>query len=150
MAKFTGTEPYQVPTNADLGDLAYQSSEGTTIQNIKYGSLQRVLNTKSGATGTVEHDFTKGTVWYHSSIAANFTCNVTNVPTTYDNYLEVKLILSQGGSGYYANVLQINGSSVTVNYATTPSPGTNQFEIQTFKIFNVSGTFYAVGDYDKY
>jgi len=150
MAKLTGLEPYQLPSNSDLGDLAFQNSDGASFQSIKFGSFQRILNVKTGATGTVEHDFILGSVWYHSSISANFTCNVTNVPKTYDNYLEVKLILSQGGSGYYANALQVNGSSVTVNYATTPSPGTNQFEIQTFKIFNIGGTFYAVGDYDKY
>jgi hypothetical protein len=150
MAKLTGTEPYQVPTNADLGDLAYQNTSGAQIQNIKYGSLQRVLNKKTGATGTVEHSFFEGTLWYHSTVAANFTCNVTNVPTTFDNYLEVRLIISQGATGYYANVLQVNGSAVTVNYDVTPTPSINQFEIQTFKIFNIAGTFFAVGDYAKY
>ena len=40
------------------------------------------LNTKTAATGTVVHDFSTGAIWYHSSISANFTVNLTNVPTT--------------------------------------------------------------------
>ena len=152
MAKFTGTEPYQVPTNADLGSLAYQNVDGAFIQGIKVGQIQEVLNTKTSATGTVEHDFSTGSVWYHSSISANFTPNVTNVPTTYDNVLTVASILNQGGTGYYPSALQVNGSSVTIRWSdnTTPTPGTSVMDICVFTIFNVAGTFYAVGNYTTY
>ena len=33
MAKLIGTDPYQVPTNADLGTMAYQDSKNTVLEN---------------------------------------------------------------------------------------------------------------------
>jgi hypothetical protein len=43
--------------------------------------LQETVQTKTGATGTVAHDWSSGSIFYHSSMTANFTCDVTNLPT---------------------------------------------------------------------
>ena len=39
MAKLTGTNPEQVPTNADLGDMAYQSKDNASISKIAASPL---------------------------------------------------------------------------------------------------------------
>ena len=50
MAKLTGTAPSQVPTNADLGDLAYQ--DAATVPSITVGSLFVATKTPSSASDT--------------------------------------------------------------------------------------------------
>jgi hypothetical protein len=95
---------------------------------------------KSGATGTVVHDFSTGAIWYHSSIANNFTVNLTNVGTTPDFAEGITLILNQGGTGYIPNAIQINGSAQVIRWAnaTTPTPSINKIDIVTFSIIRTS------------
>jgi len=51
MAKLTGTNPDQVPTNADLGDMAYQSKDNASISKIGASPLH-IQN------GTVDYSWT--------------------------------------------------------------------------------------------
>jgi hypothetical protein len=44
--------------------------------------FEKVTGAIPGATGVVVHDFSTAAVFYHTSPAANFTINITNVPTT--------------------------------------------------------------------
>ena len=48
-----------------------------------------IVNTLTGATSTVDHSLNQGSVWNHTSIAANFTANFTNVPTTTDRTISL-------------------------------------------------------------
>ncbi len=112
-------------------------------------TLQRateVLATKTGATGTVTHDFTEANVWIHSSISANFTVNLTNVPTTSSRVITVSLYLAQGVTGYYANAFEIDGSAQTIRWVgnITPSPQASKYEIQTFTLVRTSGGSWIV------
>jgi hypothetical protein len=50
MAKLLGTAPNQVPTNADLGDLAYQ--DAATVPSITVGSLFVATKTPASASDT--------------------------------------------------------------------------------------------------
>lgn len=109
------------------------------------------LVTKTGATGTVVHDLTQGAVFYHTSIAANFTANITNVPTTNDRVTSVVLILIQGAAPYYPNALQVNGSSVTINWNTsTPSATANRKEVVSFTLIRTGSAWTALGQYGTY
>ena len=118
--------------------------------------IGEVINSLTGATGTVTHDWSSGAIFYHSSIAANFTANITNLPTTALRTYTVTLILEQGSSAYYSNVLQIAGSAQTINWANnaTPVPGANKKEIQTYTLINKSATstpsWVVFGDYGTY
>lgn len=102
-----------------------------------------VVATKTGATGTVTHDFTESNIWYHSSISANFTVNLTNVPTTDNRAISVSLHLIQGATGFYANGFQIDGSSQTIRWVggATPSPQGTRYEIQTFTLIRTGATW---------
>jgi hypothetical protein len=95
-----------------------------------------VFNEKTGATGTVVHDFSTGAIWYHSAIASNFTVNLTNVATAVDFAEGVTLVLNQGPTGYIPNAIQINGSAQIIRWAnaTTPTPSINKIDIVTFSI----------------
>jgi hypothetical protein len=99
-----------------------------------------VLNTKTGAASTVTHDFSTGSIWYHSGISTDFTLNLTNVPTTEDRAITVTLFLDQGGTGYYANGLEIGGVTQTIRWANnvTPIPSTNKLDVQSFTLIRVN------------
>jgi hypothetical protein len=114
----------------------------TTVQQI-----QEIVNTRTGANGTVAHDWTTGAIFHHSTIAANFTANFTNVPTTAQRAYVTTLILRQGAAGYYANALQVNNSTVTINWinATGPTGTANRVDVESFTLYYNGTAWTALG-----
>ena len=110
------------------------------------------LNTKTSATGTVVHDFTTGAIWYHSSISANFTVNLTNVPTTNDKVVTITLILSQGVTGYYPNALQIDGVSQTIKWTNNslPTPSVSRIDVASFSLIRTGSAWVVLGQFSNY
>jgi hypothetical protein len=69
-----------------------------------------------------------------STPAANFTFNLTNVPTQNLRMFGITLIVTQGSTGYIPNVLQIDGTPVTIKWfnAVSPSPTSISGRIDLF------------------
>jgi hypothetical protein len=111
-----------------------------------------VFETKTGATGVVVHDFSTLAIWYHSSIAANFTANFTNVPTTANRSLTVALILNQGAIAYLPTALQVDGASITIRWqgSVQPTPNPNQVDVVSFTLVRVGSTWFALGSLTTY
>ena len=109
--------------------------------------ITEVLNTKTAATGVVTHDFSTGAIWYHSSISANFTVNLTNVPTTNDRIITVSLILNQGATGRLPSAFQIDGVAQTIRWQNnvTPTPNINIIEVATFSLIRTGSTWFVLG-----
>lgn len=109
--------------------------------------ITEILNTKTAATGVVTHDFSTGAIWYHSSISANFTVNLTNVPTTNDRIITVSLILNQGATGRLPSAFQIDGVAQTIRWQNnvTPTPNINIIEIATFSLVRTGSTWFVLG-----
>ena len=96
-----------------------------------------VFNTKTSATGTVIHDFSTGSIWYHSSISNNFTASFTNVPLTNNRTIVCKLILVQGATARIPNAVQIGGNAQTIKWlgsASAPAGNANKVDIVTFTL----------------
>jgi hypothetical protein len=110
------------------------------------------LNTKTSATGTVTHDLSTGSVFYHSSISNNFTANFTNVPTTNDRALGVTLILAQGGTPYMSTALQIDGSAQTIKWVNniTPTGTASKVDIVGFSLIRTGSAWTVLGQYSTY
>jgi hypothetical protein len=107
---------------------------------------------KTGATGTVTHDCSVGQVFYHTTPAANFTVNLTNLGLSTGYITTVILYIIQGSTGRLPNALQVAGSSKTINWynAVTPTPSTNATDVVTFTLL-LNGTTYTVfGKLEKY
>lgn len=117
-----------------------------------YPTTDVIATPKTGATGTVTHDLSTGTVFYHSSIAANFTANFTNVPTTDNRTIVVTLILAQGATPYYVNACQIDGASQTIKWpsATEPTATANRTEFQSFTLIRVGSSWVVTGQLASY
>jgi hypothetical protein len=109
-----------------------------------------VLNTKTGATGTVEHDFATGAIWYHTSIATNFTANFTNVPTTNNRTINVVLILVQGATASLPIDLSINGATQTINWLTLPTGSANKIDLVSFTLIRTGSAWTVLGSLSTY
>ena len=134
--------------NGTIGTLSNVSFSGFTTLS----QTTEVLSSKSGATGIVVHDLSGGTTFYHSTVAANFTANFTNVPTTQNRTIVVVLIIAQGATPYYANAVQINSVAQTVNWVNSivPTATANKKEIVSFTLINVSGSWTVTGSLSSF
>ena len=110
------------------------------------------LNLKSTTSGVVVHDWLEGAIWYHSSMTANFSCSITNLPIIPNRSLVATLILNQGAIPYYASTLLLNGSRTPIRWAsaTTPTPVANRTEIESFTLFYIGTTWTALGQYTSF
>ena len=133
-------------SNTVIGDSSPVAGEFTDISVTNTTTLAEhteVVAAKTGATGTVVHDYTESNQWLHTSISANFTVNLTNVPTTDDRLYTIVLYLSQGATGRLATGFQIDGVAQTLLYSgnSLPTAGINSFDTQTFTLIRSSGAW---------
>ena len=99
------------------------------------------------ATGVVNHDYSTGHIFYHTSPDANWTINLTNLNLASGYATTVTIIIEQGETGFYPSALQIGGAAQTINWQgnTLPTPSTSRTDVVTFSIFNNSGTYTVLG-----
>ena len=131
------------PNITSVGNLSSLIISGqTSIQQ----SVE-VLNTKTSATGTVDHDFSTGAVFYHTSVSANFTANFTNVPTTDNRVIVISLIIVQGGTPYLPTAVQIAGVAQTIKWSggAAPTGTASVVNTVTFALFRVSSAWSVTG-----
>lgn len=124
----------------------------TSNSTATFEAISETVATKTGATGVVVHDYSESSIWHHSTISGNFTANITNVPTTDNRSIAVNLILIQGATPYYASALQINGVAQTILWSgyTAPTPQANRFEVQSFLLTRVAGTWAVHGSLSSF
>ena len=107
---FTGTQTFN-GTSSVISHVMANAAETTTIS-------------ATAATGTIAYDVTTQSVLYYTSNAsANWTVNFRGSSGTSLNTLmstgqsiTVAFLVTQGGTAYYNNAVQVDGSSVTPKY----------------------------------
>ena len=69
-----------------------------------------------------------------STPSANFTLNVTNVPTDNLRMFGITLIVTQRSTGYIPNVFQVNSSPITIKWinSSVPAPTNSAGKIDIF------------------
>jgi hypothetical protein len=135
---------------ADLTGVPNLLSSPTLTGTTTLQQSTEVLNTKTGATGTVEHDFATGAIWYHTSIATNFTANFTNVPTTNNRTINVVLILVQGATARLPIDVSINGATQTINWLTLPTGSANKIDLVSFTLIRTGSAWTVLGSLSTY
>ena len=129
---------------------------------IKFTSLgsiealqERATVAATGTTGTITFDLLTQAVLYHTSnAAANFTVNfrgddsntLNNTMNTNDS-MTAAFIITNGGTPYYNNVVQVDGSTVTPEWqgGAAPSAGNaNSNDIYTYTIIKTGGATFKV------
>jgi len=116
------------------------SGVNTFSNTISIQQIQEKIISLTGSSGTVNHDWSTGSIFIHSNISGNFTTNITNLPTNPLKAYVLTLVLVQGATGYYSNALQIGGSGQAISWinGSTPTPTSNKTEVQTFTLLNRS------------
>jgi hypothetical protein len=109
--------------------------------------IQETVVTIASPGSSTTLNWNNGAIGYVTSMSANFTINITNLPTTANKSYVVTLILVQGGTAYYANVLQIAGSGVTIKWpaATAPTVTANRVEVESFTLYYSGSAWTALG-----
>ena len=135
-------------STALAGTFTSLTASGTTT----LGQISEVLFPIASYGTSQSTAFTNGGVYYLTGMTGNFTFNWTSVPTTTARTFTLTLILGQGGTAYVPTTLQVNSAGVTINWAggVTASGRANKIDVVSFFIYNVSGTFTAVGALGSY
>jgi hypothetical protein len=130
------------PNITSVGTLTGIDVTGNTIIQ----QSQERFTTLTGATGTVVHNFANGGIFVHSSISANFTANITNLPNATGRASVVTLILQQGATGRFCNAVTIGGTTQTIRWlgGAAPVPTNNAIDVEVFTIFQTGASTYIV------
>ena len=101
-----------------------------------------VVAAKTGATGIVTHDLSTGSIFYHTSLAGDFTANITNMPDDDSTTVSLTLVLAQGSTAYIPSALSIAGTGQTIKWqgGSTPSGTADQVDVVSFTILRSGGS----------
>ena len=129
------------------GTITFNGSGFFNDDTFFHKAIQEKFSSLQDATGVVTHNCTNGHIFYHTSPDANWTVNLTNFSLITNYATAITIIISQGGTGYYPNALQIGGAAQTINWQgnATPTPSSNRVDVVTFSIINISGTYTVLG-----
>lgn len=144
-------------TDVGLGNVTNESKATMFTSPVFTGSVNlpvvtEVVTPLTGSTGVVTHDTSTASVFYHTSIAANFTANFTNVPTTNNRVLTYAVVLIQGSTAYIPSAVQIDGTGQTINWSgnSTPVGTASRTDVVIFQLFRVSSTWRVIGSLGSY
>jgi hypothetical protein len=118
---------------------------GVRIQEL----LEDVVDVSQSANA-VTLDYSLGNVfWVSNSFTGNFTVNVTNAGTTDGRVFTVNLFVTQTATGYIPSTLNVNGSGVTIKWASGVTPtGTSssgKIDVFSFTIIRRGSSWTALG-----
>jgi len=121
----------------------------TTFANELIGSASggSSFTTLTNATGVVTHDCLSTRIFYHTTPAANFTANLTNLNLNAESLKEIKIIVVQGGTPRIPNAIQIAGVAQTLNWKdnVVPTGTASAVDVFRFSILNDGGTYIVYG-----
>jgi len=140
------------PNITSTGTLTSLTVTGmTSIQEAK----EKFVPNATGATGTVQFDvLTSAIILQTGNATANFTLNIRgNSSTTFNSIANsnestsITFINKNGATGYYANVIQIDGSTVTpiwVGGNAIASGTVSGYDVYNFNILKTATNTYLV------
>ena len=128
-----------------------QTLTGKTLQTAR----EVITISATAATGTINYDAnTQSVLYYTSNASANWTVNfrassgasLNSLMATGES-LTVAFLVTQGGTAYYNNAVQVDGSSVTPKWqsGTAPSSGnTNSIDVYSYTIIKTGNAAFTV------
>lgn len=130
----------------DAGTTGDKGEKGSIGDLTSISNVSETFTSLTGATGTVTHDTSTSSIFYHTSISANFTANFTNLSTTNNRTRTVVLILIQGSTAYMPTAIQIGGTSQTIKWAggVAPTGSSNSVNIISFTFLRASDAWTVV------
>ena len=95
-------------------------------------------------------DFTQGNIyWINTAPSANFTVNLTNVPTDNLYSMSITVVVNQGAAGYIPNAFQIAGVGQTLRWTTgtapTPTSTASKLDVFSFTLIRRASAWIVIG-----
>lgn len=122
-------------TNITATNLSVQNG---IINNVALLSTAEIITAFENSTGTVNHDCSLTSVFYHTNISNNFVVNFTNIPLrSEENYTKsFSIILNQGSIARTVSGIQLEGVNTTIKWVNnlTPTGTPAAIDIITFTI----------------
>jgi hypothetical protein len=153
-AQDVATKNYVDTYVGNLGSMSTQDADDVAITG---GSISSILEggtvTASAPSATTNYDFkTQAVQYYTSNATTNFTVNIRgnastslNTVMTTGQFATMVLLVTNGATPYYPNVIQIDGTTVTPKYQggfTITAGNANSIDIYTITIVKTaSATF---------
>lgn len=118
-------------------------------------TAEKVTNSATAATGTVNFDvITQAVLNFTSDAAGNYTLNIRGDGSNSLNSImdtgesiTIAHIVKQGGTAYYNNAVQVDGSSVTPEWqgGSAPSGGnTNSLDVYSYTVIKTGDAAFTV------
>jgi hypothetical protein len=127
-----GPKPYQVPTNADLGSMAYQNKEAVQIDYLSLGDTGISQSPLIGMTNQL--------------VNVNTVLRFENKPTTIESVRAVSLYgLTKYSPGLNSAAVVSGGYLDTVYPATIDNGDANSYTLTTLNGFSATSTNMAAG-----
>lgn len=119
----------------------------TSLTKILPFGINEKIESKSFSTGTVDHDVSSSSIFYHTNIASSFDVDLLNMPTDNNRSHVVVIILEQSNPAYFINDLYINSSVQSIKWFgnVTPTGSTNFIDIVSFTILRISNSWKVFG-----
>jgi len=128
-----------------------QTLTGKTLQTAR----EVITVSATAATGTINYDAnTQSVLYYTSNASANWTVNFRassgtslNTLMATGESLTVAFLVTQGGTAYYNNVVQVDGSSVTPKWqgGTAPASGNaSSIDVYSYTIIKTGNAAFTV------
>jgi hypothetical protein len=149
-----------------VGALGTMSTQNANNVAITGGSISSILEgatvTATAPSATTNYDFkTQAVRYYTANNSTNFTVNIRgNSTTSLDLVMAIGqtatmvLMVTNGSTAYYANVIQIDGTTVTpktINGIAITSGNANSVDIYTLTIVKTaSATFTTFASQSRY
>ena len=124
---------------------------GNTTVN---GRLTMAEISEVTASGTITSNlstvlYTDTLIAYYAAPSANFTINLTGVPTTADRIITFTAIITQGATGYYPSAFQIDGVAQTIKWgggaAVAATSTSGKIDIYTFNLLRTGSSWTVFG-----
>ena len=149
----------EIGKSSGLGDVIIgNESNGTsvTLQGVTslderalfYKGAEEKYSVLTGATGTVAHDCANGKMFHHTTPAADWTVNLTNLDLNqYKFSTSVGIVVTQGNTAYIPNAVQIAGAAQTIIWQgnSTPTGTANGTDAVSFTIMRDNATYIVLG-----
>ena len=112
--------------------------------------IREAVSSVSVSSGTLTCNYNNACVFYvdsMSGVSANFTVNLTNIPTDNNYAMTISIIVNQSSTGYYPSILQVAETPVSIRWVndSAPSVNANKIDIYNFTLIRVSDAWIALG-----
>lgn len=134
------------------GTVGTSVAELTVTGVLSIAETQELVNTLIAPSSVQTVNWTSGAIYYVTGMTANWTANITNLPTTANRSYVIAFVLVQGSTPYLLNALQIAGASTSILWtnATPPTGTANRWEIVSIVLVYTGASWIAMGNFTSY